>query len=217
MQILRLEIYVSEFNKTINFYRKTLGLSILSETEEKVSFQVGNSILTFVREEKNHNYYHFAFNIPPNLFRRAKNWMKQRTSLLKEDLADEIDFSHSKAKAFYVEDPAGNIVEFITRNETTESSSDEYFEPKHILEISEIGISTDNIKQYENMLLSMKIPLRHNEKIYYENYLNFFGEYSDGAFIIIGPLGRKWIFSEKVGKHCPVIIETDRGIIKNFS
>ena len=62
-------------------------------------------------------FYHFAFNIPSNKFEEAFQWMQTRVDLLwLDDYKSYIaDFTNWNAKSFYFTDPAGNILEFISR------------------------------------------------------------------------------------------------------
>ena len=213
MKIRRIELFIPNFEETVAFYMEKLNFPLLQKSHHKALFKIGQSTLVLHKEEKESNYYHYAINIPPNLFQEAKLWLKERTSLLLENGKDNIHFTESKAMAMYFEDPAGNIVEFISRYETSTKVESTHFTPQHMQEISEIGVSTDNIHELAEKLQSMGIPVRNNEPIHYEKYLNFFGEWEDSAFIILGPLGRRWLFSEKVGIKAPVIIETDRGVV----
>ena len=216
MKIEQIELYISNYDKTVWFYKNVLEFNCHSESKNTIHFKVGKSILTLHRNEKESYYYHFAFNIPPNLFQSAKEWMRKRVSLAIDEGLDEADFEDSNANAFYFEDPAGNIVEYIARRNTTPNAGTEQFAPIYVRGISEIGISTNNIKEIVDGICSLGISSRKNEPIYYETYLNFLGEDKDGQYIIVGPLGRRWIFSNKVGIHAPVIIKTDCGTIRNF-
>ena len=213
MKIQKIELFIPKFEETAAFYKEKLNFPLLQRSHHQASFKIGQSTLVLHREEKENNYYHYAINIPPNLFQEAKLWLKERITLLLEDGKDDIHFTESKAMAMYFEDPAGNIVEFISRYETSPKVYSIHFTPEHMQEISEIGVSTNNTHELAEKLQSMGIPVRNNEPIHYEKYLNFFGEWEEGAFIILGPLGRRWLFSEKVGIKAPVIIETDRGVV----
>ncbi|MFO1443730.1 hypothetical protein KDN24_11010 [Bacillus sp. Bva_UNVM-123] len=41
------------------------------------------------------------------------------------------------------------------------------------------------------------------------------GNYEDGSFILLGPPGRRWLFSTKEAVVSPVTIYTNQGIISN--
>lgn len=214
MEIVELTIYIDHYNETIVFYKEVIGLSVKNETERQITFHVGTSLLTLHQaDEDASNYYHFAFNIPPNLFLSAKTWLSERVKLAKEEQDDEINFAEAKAKAVYFEDPAGNIVELIAR-QTSAIANASSFQVTHLINISEIGIATNNVIKLANQLLDKGIPVRNNESIHREKYLNFFGEYKDGVYIITAPVGRRWIFSEKAALEAPMIIRTNKGTIE---
>ena len=83
------------------------------------------------KEVEGDSYYHFAFNIPANKFSEAKVWAKERVSLLVEEGEDEANFVHLPAHALYFYDPAGNIVELISRQSVSEDSTETFSIKKH--------------------------------------------------------------------------------------
>ncbi|OWR32340.1 hypothetical protein CDO73_01655 [Saccharibacillus sp. O23] len=215
MKLNKIELWISNFEQTVRFYEQTLGFERLDDGAEAASFRIGSSVLRLNRDPEDRlYYYHFAFNIPPNLFREAKRWLSERAELLLEDGMDEVFFDGmTQADSFYTEDPAGNIVEFIARRETTPASEAAEFDTEQILCISEIGLSVEQVAEYAKRLDSLGIPVRGNEEISYDRYLNFMGEYEDGSFIILAPLGRRWYFSSKLSILAPLVIHTDRGTV----
>lgn len=217
MKINKIDLLISNFEETVKFYKEKLQFKILIASEHSVSFKVGESVLEFTKDSEDHNYYyHFAFNIPSNMFKEAKEWLSQRVELLKEEGMDEVDFDGiTQANACYFEDPAGNIVEYISRRETSPTSKDKFFSSNNVLSISEIGLPTNLIMEYAGEIKSLGIPVRCKGEILYDLNINFMGEYDDGAFIILGPLGRRWFFSTKDSISSPVTIHTCRGIISN--
>jgi len=215
MRINEIELYIPNYEETVSFYKNVLMFECLTETAETTNFRVGNSIFTLHKEETHTYYYHVAFNIPPNLFYSAKQWVQEKIQLSTEDGEDEAHFSTSKAKSFYFEDPAGNIVEYIARYETTPEALEQEFNPHHVLEISEIGLPTTNVAKCVEELQSLGIQRKSNTPIV-NNTLTFLGEYEDGVYIIAVPIGRRWIFSDKLSITTPIIIHTNHGIVKNF-
>lgn len=218
MKIEKVQLQISNFDETVQFYQDTLQFKLVSATENSAIFQIGDSELELIKDqEDNLHYYHFAFNIHWNLFKEAKNWLSERVELLREDGEDEIDFTgRTQANACYFEDPAGNIVEYIARRVTSPTSNEQEFTPNNVLSISEISLTTNKIEQMAEKLKEMNIPVRDNEELSVDQYLNFMGEYDDGAFILLGPVGRRWLFSTKLAVESPVTIYTNRGVINNF-
>ncbi|MCY9091622.1 hypothetical protein FO507_03765 [Bacillus mojavensis] len=215
MKIKNLEIFVSHFNQTVSFYKDILQFKRLALTDTLATFQVGESILTLHQDEVNRYYYHFAFNIHSNIFAEAKEWLKKKVNLLEENGDDEVYFANAKARSIYFEDPAGNIVEFISRLETSPETRSKEFTPDNVIGISEIGLSTNHVKECFDYLLKLGIRQRNDEP-FSKKHLHFMGEYEEGVYILLGPVGRRWIFSDKYSIDAPLMIETDRGIIKNF-
>ncbi|WP_332650207.1 VOC family protein [Lysinibacillus sp. 54212] len=215
MKIHELELFISNYEETVSFYKNTMQFQPLREGADSTSFQTGESVFTLHKDETHAYYYHFAFNIPPNLFQSAKDWVAAKIPLSLEVGQDEVSFTASKAKSFYFEDPAGNIVEYIARSETTTEAAQQHFKAGHIVNISEIGLTAQDVNTCVEEILNLSIPVKHNEVISNES-LNFMGEYEDGAFILVGPVGRRWIFSDKLAIEAPVIITTNRGTIKNY-
>jgi len=217
MKINKIDILISNFEQTVQFYNETLQFMILTADEHSASFRIGDSVLEIKKDHEEQNYYyHFAFNIPSNLFKEAKEWLSQRVELLKEDGMDEVDFGGmTQANSCYFEDPAGNIVEYIARRETSPASKENTFTSNNVLSISEIGLSTNQIAEYAEKIQSLGIPVRGDEGVSYDS-LNFMGEYEDGAFILLGPIGRRWFFSTKVSIPSPVVIHTNRGVLSNL-
>ncbi|WP_071459744.1 VOC family protein [Bacillus massilinigeriensis] len=218
MKIQNVELLISNFEETVKFYREILLFEVLEEKENKVSFQIGESVLQFIKDEKgNHHYYHFAFNIHSNMFQKAKEWLSDRVKLLIEDGEDEIDFGgKTQANACYFENPSGNIVEFIARWKTSPNSREGDFTINNVLNISEISLSTDHIKKVADRMASLGIPVRDGGSLHLKDRLNFMGEYEDGSFILLAPIGRRWLFSTKTSVASPVIIHTDRGVVTNL-
>ncbi|MDO3410593.1 VOC family protein [Saccharibacillus sp. CPCC 101409] len=219
MNITKIELWISNFDQTVRFYRDTLQFKLLSADARSASFEIGSSLLELHNDpQRQFHYYHFAFNIPPNLFREAKAWLAERVELLTEDGMDEVDFGGiTQANSCYLEDPAGNIVEYIARRETTPASPERVFTPGRVSSISEIGLSTDEIGEYAQRIQALGIPVRGSEEVSLTQYLNFMGEYEDGSFIILSPLGRRWYFSSKLAISAPLVIHTDRGIVSSLS
>jgi catechol-2,3-dioxygenase len=147
------------------FYIDTLGFPLIREGENSFRFAVGSSELEFTSNDVDGNpYYHFAFNIPPNKFNEAKTWAKKRVSLNMEDGEDEIYFPHLPAHALYFDDPSGNVVEFIARYSVSGHST-EPFSIKSVLNVSEIGLTVDDVFCAGKSLSDIGVTERDNREI----------------------------------------------------
>jgi hypothetical protein len=96
--------------------------------------------------------YHFAFNIPENQFSTAKKWLTSRISLL-HDKSGQEDFESKtwNSSSIYFLDAAGNILELIARH-TLKNSVDGDFDSRQILNVSEIGLPSENVIGFANEL-----------------------------------------------------------------
>ena len=205
MEIKTVVLFTKELVKMKKFYIDVLGFSLLNEDKNSFRIAVGTSELEFSSKEVEGNpYYHYAFNIPANKFCEAKSWAKERVSLLVEEGEDEVDFVHLPARALYFYDPAGNIVEFISRQSVSKDSK-EAFSIKSLINISEISLTVDDAISAGEKLTVIGLTERDNNAIS-TNMLNFMGERKNGVFILLTQPGRKWFFSDKIAATYPLEI-----------
>ncbi|MGG0790609.1 VOC family protein [Peribacillus simplex] len=206
MIINKVTLYSHAWDEMRNFYVDVLGFELLSQTDDVFEMKAGESVLEIKKYHHNEKpFYHFAMNIPTNLFTSAKAWAKSKVELTIEDDYDEVYFSYSDAHAFYFTDPSGNIVEFISRYSVSPKSEAKYFSAQNVLCISEINITTDEVRALGNQLISNGVPVRNGEEIS-EDGLNFMGEHEAGSFLLLGPRKRRWIFSNKESEIFPLSI-----------
>ncbi len=96
--------------------------------------------------------YHFAFNIPENQFQSAKKWITDRISLLHDKGGkDEFASKSWNSDSIYFLDAAGNVLELIARH-TLQNGVDENFNSRQILNISEIGLPSENVIRFAKEL-----------------------------------------------------------------
>lgn len=150
MQIKELTIYSSNLDAQVSFYSNVLGVKIITRTNNSVSLDFGNSILT-IEYKAVTTPYHFAINIPANKDIEALNWLKTKVKILKDGDNEIQDFDFWNAKAVYFYDKDYNIVELIARK-NLDNSSDSPFGSEQFLEISEIGMPTMDIEKEFNQL-----------------------------------------------------------------
>ncbi|WP_439744674.1 VOC family protein [Bacillus pseudomycoides] len=206
MLISRVTLYSNALEEMKDFYLNKLGFHLLENSgETSFSIQVGESELEFCKNNSNTNpFYHFAFNIPSNKFSEAKEWAKNRVVLNIEDGADEVYFPRSNAHSFYFIDPAGNIVEFISRHMTSPESN-EPFSVHSILNVSEMSMTTDQVLAVGNQLIEYGISVRDGEAL--SDGFHFMGE--NGVYLLLGPSGRRCFFSALDAEVHPLRIEVD--------
>ena len=138
-----------------DFYHGTLGLRVTDERDDRLTIAGGATPITFVRaaDEKSRPFYHFAFNIPRNRIRAARDWQAKRTPLLPIPPAlrdgaypdDVVNFAHWNAHAVYFFDPAENVVEYIARHDLANDAPAGAFGSDEILYASEIAFVVDDV------------------------------------------------------------------------
>lgn len=208
MKIKEASLKTRDINSMKTFYTEILGMPLTKESEDKFQVLAGSSLLEFTSENvEDEPFYHFAFDIPSNKFREAKKWVLSKVKLNLEDSEDEANFSHIPALSLYFYDPAGNIVEFISRHDIAEES-EEIFTQKSILNISEMSLTVvDAIKTAEK-LIDLGIKERDGDPIS-NSSLNFMGKSATGPFLLLTQPGRRWIFSNKLSAIYPIEIVLD--------
>ena len=154
-RIRRLELWTAApLAEMRRFYHHLLGLPIVEDKPHKLTFDAGQTRITFLRLSagKQQPFYHFAFNIPENKIRAAHGWQKARTPLLpipkqRRDpkLPDEVvDYRHWNAHSIFFFDPAENVVEYIARHDL-DNATDGGFDTRDILYASEIAWVVDDV------------------------------------------------------------------------
>lgn len=137
------------------FYVETLGLKVLEESDGALTIGGGLTPITFVAaptsDPEAPPWYHFAFNIPHNKIRSARDWQRARTGLVltperlrDPDYPDDVrHFRNWNAHSIFFWDPAGNLVEYIARHELDNAVRGP-FGSEDILYASEIGLIVED-------------------------------------------------------------------------
>jgi len=208
VEIKSVTLQTNNIKEMREFYVDTFGFPLLMEDKNSFRIRIGSSEIEFTSENAvGKPYYHFAFNIQANKFVEAKSWVKEKVILNVEGAEDEADFSHLPAHALYFYDPAGNVVEFISRYSISEEGMEPFSTDKGVLNISEIGLTVDDAIDAGERLIDIGIHERDNDPLS-STSLNFMGENSKGIFIILTQPGRRWIFSDKLSAIYPLEIIT---------
>lgn len=181
-----LRLRASQPQRLRNFYAETLGLPLAKPDGGAFSVGVGTSRIEFEQAPSGTDpFYHFAFNISENKFVTAKNWLKNRTPLLKNDAGqDEIFFRAWNAHAVYFKDPGGNIGELIARHTMDNARSGE-FSMEDLLCVSEIGCPAEQPEEV-GVALESTFGLKR-----YLNSPMFVGD--EHGLFVLPPVGRPWI------------------------
>jgi catechol-2,3-dioxygenase len=140
---LRLEADALEEQKA--FYSRALGLPLVAESADQFTVHAGATRLTFTRAPAGRSTYHFAFNIPENKLAAAKEWLAERTLVLRgKDGREVFHYESWNAHGLYFHDPAGNVAELIARHDLPNARPGP-FAAGDILYVSEIGLVVDDV------------------------------------------------------------------------
>ncbi|MFT7826946.1 VOC family protein [Priestia megaterium] len=191
-----------------DFYVNSLDFPLTAASPRSFSIKVGESELTF-KETSLHTkpFYHFAFNVPANRFMDAKKWATQRVFLNIEEKKDEIYFEAFDAHSFYFEDPAHNIVEYISRHSDCPPSNDP-FSSRSLLSIGEINLTTPHVRSVGTQLINSGITVRNNRPL--NETFNFLG--SGSAFFLVGAPKRRWFFSDQDSEVHPLTVKVNHSL-----
>ena len=126
-KIAETSIYSSELEKMNEFYVNKLGLEFVSEQKgrhlflktQKNMLLIFNYETTMIEKESNHgattppSIVHIAFEIESVEYKQAKDLLIEKNIQLEQEIEWPNEF---KSKSIYFRDPAGNLIEFITKN-----------------------------------------------------------------------------------------------------
>lgn len=145
MNILELELLTGDLEVQKAFYGSILGLPMLESDAQHLVFQVGSSCLKLTLQTGFSGQYHFAFDVPENQLEAAKTWLESRAELIADTNGDLVFGGGDwNSDAVYFSDPHGNILELIARHDLENASQTE-FSSASIVNISEIGLASDNV------------------------------------------------------------------------
>ncbi|HUG35243.1 MAG TPA: hypothetical protein VMJ90_10775 [Anaerolineales bacterium] len=214
MNITWLELQTRDLQAQADYYAHVLGLSV-NRSATNLEVQAGRTMLVFLQADSGFDgAYHFAFNIPENQFRTAKEWIASRTALIRDEKGyDEFNSSSWNATSLYFKDLAGNILELIARH-ALKNAAEEGFNSSQILNVSEIGLpSQDVISFADEICTKLDLSVFHqkpNEK--------FTPVGDDDGLLILPIVDRIWypntgipakmlpvrVELESDGKHCEI-------------
>jgi catechol-2,3-dioxygenase len=192
MFMIAIDLETADLAPERAFYTQTLGLPLRQTTADSFTVQASTTALTFRSPSQQPLLYHFAFTIPFNKWKQAKAWLTARTTLLEGEGEDEFEFVRTRAHAYYFLDPAGNILEFIAR-EDLPAKAGEDFGPEDLLHISEIGLVVDDVP---GMVQQLKTRL--GIEVYRDSSFEDFAMLGDiNGMLILVKRGRLWSPDER--------------------
>jgi hypothetical protein len=112
--------------------------------------------------------------------------------LLEGEGHDEFESARVRTRSYYFPDPAGNILEFIAREDLPGTAGAD-FEPADVLHISEIGLVVDDVP---SMVSQLKTSL--GIEVYRESSFEDFAILGDiNGLLIVAQRGRLWAPDER--------------------
>lgn len=205
MKIKELRLYTDKLRLQKFFYTDVLAMPLLEESASHFGVKAGATNLFFESGES--AYYHFAFNIPYNMTQSALEWVKSNVVILTDEGTELIDFPNWNAKAIYFEDPAGNILEFIGREDVKVESHKSNFDPSDILNISEVGLPGN-----DPLALRKKLEEHLNIPHYSGDSPRFYAMGNPhGLFILVNQHEKKWYPTDIAAKAFPLKVTVQQG------
>lgn len=169
------------------FYTQTLGLPLRQTTADSFTVQAGTTALTFRSASQQPLLYHFAFTIPINKWKQAKAWLTARTTLLEGEGEDEFESERVRTRSYYFPDPAGNILEFIAREDLPARAGAD-FGVEDVLHISEIGLVVDDVPG-----IMKHLQTRLGVEVFRDSSFEDFTQLGDiNGVLVLAQRGRLW-------------------------
>jgi len=202
MKINEITLLSKNTQKLKTFYHSILELPII-ETSKGFTVILRHSKINFIID-KEAKPYHFAITIPANKIIESLQWLKQKVQILKDGANEIIDFPAWNAESVYFYDADKNIVEFISRK-SLDNSSTELFSSEDLLNVSEMGLATENFESTRNLLIS-RLDLK--DYGFRSDTFNALGD-ENGLIILINKDQKKWIPTNDKAFASPFIAEIE--------
>lgn len=215
MKIKELHLLTNNLDKTEEFYKEILDVTINEKTEKQLSFLIGTTQLIFILSQVPEPVYHIAFDIPNNKLEVAFDWLSEKVSVLPVTPESKIaDIKLWNAKSIYFYDNNGNLLELICRFDL-DNQSEKTFDVTSILSVSEIGLVTDDVPALTNTIIE-KYKLHVFQKQPAQENFTAIGD-DEGLLIIVNE-NRNWFPTNQKAQSfwSKIIIEAATGIIKEI-
>jgi catechol 2,3-dioxygenase-like lactoylglutathione lyase family enzyme len=189
MNITHLELPASDLQAQRDYYANIIKLPV-TLSPAGLEVKAGKTDILFTQASPDFDgAYHFAFNIPENQFRAAKEWISSRAPLLRDENGkDEFEPESWNSHSIYFKDAAGNVLEFIARHNLKNAVEGD-FDSKQILQVSEIGLPSADVLGLANELCT-----RLNLSVFNQPPNEIFTPVGDDNGLFILPIkDRIWI------------------------
>lgn len=207
-RIQHLILYTAILEPMYDFYVQLFSKDRVQLQAAGFTVQLGTSVLEFKKAAAGTQpFYHFALNIAANHLEQAKAWIVATTLLSTEDGQEDTHSDFFRSVSCYFEDPAGNIIECIARQQHAPIDLHP-FTPGSIRGIGEINLTTSHVLETAYLLQDANVPIQ--PEIIDEDRLNFVGDID--TYLLLGPVGRRWFFSNRLSELHPLTIHMQDGL-----
>jgi catechol 2,3-dioxygenase-like lactoylglutathione lyase family enzyme len=172
------------------FYGRTLGLHVAVDPR-RCTVATRETTIEFAGRP-GAAFYHFALLVPGNRADAAIAWLEERAPLLPDSESGDpvFEFDDWDARAVYVHDPAGNIVELIAHRGIEESACEGPFQPAELVGVSELGLVGDTAAIAARLTAELGLEV-WDGTVEKPGRLAFVGERA--RTLILAPPGRGWL------------------------
>lgn len=205
MKFLEIELYTNDPVGTRAFYTEHLGLSIISESTEHLTIQLGWTKLTFQAVQIAVAPHYLAINLPDALLDICKDYYQLRDLVPQNFGKKQIALLNRYTYAGYCQDNNGNVILFIGRNDLP-TYSFKLTASKLFQGVNELGIVTEYVPETARQLIRRLAT--DSIKIYEQDQdFALIGD-SEGCFVI-SKTGQKWPLTDVLSSlsYCKVVLE----------
>lgn len=193
MTIRHVTLLADDIPAMVAFYH---WLPTLASDEGGLCLEVGRSVLEFRASPGAQGGVHFAIDVPVSRFDEIADWAEKEFGLISDSSGQtRFRFESWRANTCYFLDPAGNIGEFIAREERNHSDSFRF------VSLSEIGLVVPDVTDTRLSLARFGI----------EPYGQPGDDFAamgdpDGLFIVVSE-GRGWYPNGIPARALPMLVE----------
>ncbi|GAB4017563.1 VOC family protein [Spirosoma koreense] len=209
MKLVTIQLDTNDLAGTRTFYTKRLGLPLLTESVDRLTFQVGWTRLTFRAVSNPVGPYHFAINVPGGMLEMCMHWFGMDYIDTQAHGQKIAEFADWRARAAYFPDNNGNLLEFITRHDVP--SGDANLTISDLFQgISEIGIATPCVLKTISQL-NRQFGIKPFRKAKPKHDFAALGD--DYGLFILSQEHRHWLFTRTPASlnNCQITFELEPG------
>jgi hypothetical protein len=187
-----------------DFYSPSADICEVST--ESMELRIGNTVLGFW-ERSEPSFHHFALQVPGNRFRVAQAWLAEQGPLCARPAKKDptFDFDNIDARASYVLDPAGNIVELIAFQNLDDVLRTGPFDPCELIGAAELGLVVTDRQAATTVLSAHGLQVWSGTAE--PERLQFIGR--RGCSIILASPGRGWLPTDRPAALAAASIELE--------